>query len=184
MASTPASDLLAAACPAAAAARAGQPADTAPRQVERTLLTHALHCPTCRPVADEHRQSQDARIAELAEQTRVEAARAAVPVLEAAAKIMEANGFCRAYLWDTRQAAAGVSLEYCRVDIAGALAIALHGSPTYAGTPQVRAIEALLVERIAAPSLAAWYARPGVDQAAAVQLLLDTAHHLTPLEPR
>jgi hypothetical protein len=176
MARTPASDLLAAACPNAARTRSGLPFDASSRETERALLTHALHCPTCKPVADRYRRDQAERIADLAEQTHTEAARAAVPVLETAAKIIEANGWCRTYLWDTRQHHAGTPIEHCRVDIAGALAIALHGSPTYAGTPQVRAIEALLVDRIDAPSLAAWYARPGVNEAAAVQLLRATAH--------
>ncbi|WP_432027419.1 DUF6197 family protein [Streptomyces sp. 1222.5] len=178
MASTPASDLLAASCPGAARARAGLPFDASNRETERTLLTHALHCPTCRPAADQHRQAQAEEIARLAEEAQREATLAAVPVLEAAAKIIEANGFHRRYLWDTRQAAT-TPLEFCRVDIAGALAIVLHGSPTYAGTPQVRAIEQMLVDRVDAPSLAAWYAQPGIDQPAAVRLLRDTAHHLT-----
>jgi hypothetical protein len=156
--------------------RAGLPRESSARDVERTVLTHALHCTVCGPLADEYRREQAERIAGLAEQAHTEAARAAVPVLETAAKIIEANGWCRTYLWDTKQAAAGTPLEYCRVDIAGALAIALHGSPTYAGTPQVRSAEQLLVDRIDAPSLAAWYTRPGVDQAAAVQLLRATAH--------
>jgi hypothetical protein len=152
------------------------PFDASSRETERALLTHALHCPTCKPVADRYRRDQAERIADLAEQTHTEAARAAVPVLETAAKIIEANGWCRTYLRDTRQHHAGTPIEHCRVDIAGALAIALHGSPTYAGTPQVRAIEALLVDRIDAPSLAAWYTQPGVNEAAAVQLLRDAAH--------
>jgi hypothetical protein len=174
---TPAADRLTAACPDAARTRAGLPRTLNPREVERALLTHALHCPVCGPLADRHRQEQSARIAGLAEQARVEAARGAVPVLEAAAKIIEANGWCRTYLWDTRQHHAGTPIEHCRVDIAGALATALHGSPAYAGTPAVRAVEALLVARIAAPSLAAWYTQARPSQQDAVDLLRATADH-------
>jgi hypothetical protein len=177
MAATPASDRLTAACPDAARTRAGLPRTLNPREVERALLTHALHCPVCGPLADRHRREQAAWIADLTEQARAGAARDAVPVLEAAAKILEANGFHRHYLWDTAQAARGTPLHLCRVDIAGALATALHGSPAYAGTPQVRAVEQLLVARIAAPSLAAWYTQARPSQQDAVDLLHETADH-------
>lgn len=104
-----------------------------------------------------------------------EALTAAIPVLEQAADVLDSNGFHRHYLWDTVQAAAGTPMEFCRVDVAGALAVVLHGSPTYAGTPAVRAVEELLVDRIPAPSLAAWYSRPGVNVRRVVALLRDTA---------
>lgn len=77
--------------------------------------------------------------------------------LRLAAAVITANGYHRHYLWDTSQAQAGTPPEFCRVDIAGALAIALHGHPAMAHTPSVRDAEQLLVARIDAPSLAAWY---------------------------
>jgi hypothetical protein len=86
--------------------------------------------------------------------------------LDLAADVIRANGFHRHYLWDTRQAQAGTPPEYCRVDIAGALAIALHGHPAMAHTPEVREAERLLAPRIPAPSIAAWYhQRPTQQQA-------------------
>ena len=178
MTGTPAADLLATACPALARLRAGLPRTSSPREVERAALTHALHCPVCRPLADRYRQQQAVRIAGLAEQACIEAAREAVPVLLNTAKIIEANGWTGHFLWDTRQHAAGTPLEFCRVDIVGALAIALHGSPTYAGTPAVRKVEELLVDRIPAPSLAAWYTHPGVGERQALTLLHRTADEL------
>lgn len=91
--------------------------------------------------------------------------------LRLAADVIDANGFTRHYLWDTGQARTGIPPESCRVDIAGALAIALHGHPAKAYTPEVRVAEQLLVARINAPSLAAWYhQRPTRQQA---QDLLD-----------
>ncbi|KOU30186.1 hypothetical protein ADK53_28625 [Streptomyces sp. WM6373] len=91
-----------------------------------------------------------------------------------AADVIAANGFHRHYLWDTAQAQAGTPPEDCRVDIAGALAIALHGHPAMAHTPEVHAAEQLLVARIDAPSLAAWYhRRPTLRQV--LDLLDETA---------
>lgn len=95
--------------------------------------------------------------------------------LEAAAAVVEANGFCRRYLWDTAQAAAGVPPEFCRVDITGALAVALHGSPWKAATAEVREAEQLLAGRVPAPSLAAWCSYPGIGKRDVLRLLRTTA---------
>ena len=58
--------------------------------------------------------------------------------------------------------------------VAGALAIALHGHPAMAHTPEVRNAEQLLVSRTDAPSLAAWYhQRPTPQQV--LDLLTETA---------
>ncbi|MFI8360753.1 hypothetical protein ACIGD1_11395 [Streptomyces sp. NPDC085612] len=94
-----------------------------------------------------------------------------------AADVIETAGFHRRYFWDTAQAQSGVPPHLCRVDVSGALAIALHGHPAMVHTPDVRAVEHLLVARLNAPSLAAWYARrPTREQA--LRLLRDTAHDL------
>jgi hypothetical protein len=169
---------LSAACPAAAALTAALPFDTTTTHAERAVLTHALHCPTCQPIADDLRRMQTRHTERQAEEARRETEQAAIPVLDEAADVIEANGFYRHFLWNTRQHHAGTPIDHCRVDIVGALAVALHGSPTYAGTPAVRKIEALLVDRIPAPSLAAWYAYPGVGEKQATALLRGTAREL------
>jgi hypothetical protein len=121
---------------------------------------------------------QAAKTRRLAAEVQDETERDAIPVLAAAADVIEGNGFHRHYLWNTRQHAKGTPLEDCRVDVAGALAIVLHGSPAYAGTPAVRKVEALLVDQIPAPSLTAWYSHPGISQRQALELLRGTAAQL------
>lgn len=145
---------------------------------ERAALTHALHCPTCGPIADDFRRMQAAHTALLAAETQEETHREAIEVLDQAVNILEGNGYFRHYLWDTRQHATGTPIEFCRVDIVGALAIALHGSPTYAGTPVVRKVEQLLVDRVPAPSLATWGSYPRVGVRQAIELLRGTAEEL------
>jgi hypothetical protein len=172
------SEQLAGACAGFRALKASLPPSTSVSAAERTALTHALHCPTCKPIADDLRRMHSAQTARLAAEAQEETEREAIPVLEQTADVLDANGFFRSFLWDTRQHAAGTPLELCRVDIAGALAIVLHGSPTYAGSPAVRKVEALLVDRIPAPSLAAWYSHPGVGGRQAVRLVRDTADDL------
>lgn len=119
----------------------------------------------------------------LTAEAHTETNQAAIFVLNRAAQVLETNGFYQDYLWDTVQAATNLPPEDCRVDVAGALAIALHGSPRYAGAPRVRAVEQLLLDRVDAPGLAAWYIRPGVDQRRVVALLRDTAAELRAVLP-
>ncbi|MFF1301132.1 hypothetical protein, partial [Streptomyces sp. NPDC058296] len=176
------SDTLTAACTAFAALKKTLSMETSVRGAERTALTHALACPTCRPIADDMRRAQTADTDRLAAEARTETAREHADILGKAAKVIEANGFFRHYLWDTRQEAAGTPVQNCRVDITGATAIALFGSPCYAGSPRVRAVEQELVDRINAPSLAAWSTYPGNGQTQAVQLIRDTAATLRALE--
>lgn len=178
MARAIATETLTAACPEFAALKTTLPPATSVAAAERTAFTHALYCSTCQPIADDLRRAQAARTRRLATEAWEETEQAAIPVLDQAADVLEGNGFHRNYLWDTVQARKGTPLEYCRVDVVGALAIVLHGSPTYASTPAVRKVEALLVDRIPAPSLAAWYAYPGVTGRRVVALLRGTADEL------
>lgn len=184
MAHAQVSDTLIAACAAFAALKKSLPLADSIRGAERTALMHALSCPTCRPLADDLRDAQAADTARLAAEARVETAREHADVLYKAAKVLDANGFFRHYLWDTKQEAAGTPLQDCRVDILGAIAIALYESPCYAGSPRVRAVEQELVDRINAPSLAAWSTYPGNGQTQALQLIRDTADALSQAEPR
>ncbi|MFI7394044.1 hypothetical protein [Streptomyces tendae] len=57
-------DTMAAACPTYATTRRGLPFDAPNAAHERAAFTHALHCPTCRPLADQHRQQQTELIAQ------------------------------------------------------------------------------------------------------------------------
>jgi hypothetical protein len=176
------SDTLTAACTAFAALKKTLPMETSVRGAERTALTHALACPTCQPIANDMRRTQTADTDRLAAEARAETAREHADVLDKAAKVIEANGFFKHYLWDTKQEAAGTPLQDCRVDIVGAIAIVLFESPCYAGSPRVRAVEQALVYHITAPSLAAWCTYPGNRQQQAIQLLRDTAATLRALE--
>ncbi|MGW7617371.1 DUF6197 family protein [Streptomyces antimycoticus] len=110
----------------------------------------------------------------LAAQMRIETTRGAIRVLEAAAKVIDANGYFNSYLWNTKQAEAGTPLKYCRVDLIGAIAIALHDDPRCAAYSDVRHIERLLDERVDAPTLAAWCSYPGNGKHAALKLLRTT----------
>lgn len=166
------------ACTEAAALKKQLPFDTSVREAERASLTHALRCPVCQPIADTMRAMQAAETERLAVEARTEAARNAAPVLDAARKIIEANGYCRTYLWDTKQAADGVPIEYCHVDIIGAIAVALFDNPAYAAHPRVRRVEQFLEERIAAPSVEAWGSYPGNGKRAVLDLLRSTADEL------
>ncbi|MFB6776505.1 hypothetical protein ACFCX0_03530 [Streptomyces sp. NPDC056352] len=172
------SDTLTAACADFTALKKSLPLETSVRGAERTALMHALSCPTCQPIADDMRRAQTAGTSRLAAEARAETARERADILDKAAKVIEANGFFKHYLWDTKQGAAGTALQNCRVDITGAIAIALFDSPCYAGSPRVRAVEQALVDRINAPSLAAWCGYPGNRQRQALQLIRDTADAL------
>lgn len=177
-------DELLAVCPRfAALKRSLPPADTR-SAARRTAHTHALTCTVCGPIAEQERVETAATTARHAAEARLERILWAIPVIDDTAKIITRNGYCRTYLWDTDQAQRGTPPEDCRVDIAGAIAIALHDNPRYAGHPNVRAAEQLVAEYVDAPRLDAWYAHPGVDKAAVLALLRRTAAGLrTELAP-
>lgn len=102
----------------------------------------------------------------------------AADALDLAADILEVNGFDRHHWWNPGQAAAGIPREDCRVDITGALGIALHGDPRQVVSREVRELEALLVARIPAPCLEAWYHYPGIRRREVLRLLRSTAAEL------
>ncbi|WP_432139737.1 DUF6197 family protein [Streptomyces sp. bgisy154] len=101
-----------------------------------------------------------------------------IDVLEAAAAIIGTNGLNKRYLYNTKQAAAGIPLAECRVDIIGALNMAAHGTPRYAATPIVTAAEQALLQRIDTASLVAWNDQPGRNEDDAVTLLAAVAAEL------
>lgn len=95
-----------------------------------------------------------------------------------AAAIIATNGLAKRYLYDTRQAGTGLPLEQCRVDILGALNIAAHGTPRYAGSPLVYAAERALEQRIDRASLVVWNDEKGRGKDDAIVLLKQTAAEL------
>jgi len=101
-----------------------------------------------------------------------------IQVLEKAAAIIGRNGLCKRYLYDTKQAATGMPLADCRVDVIGALNTAAHGTPRYAGSPMVAAAEELLLQHVDAASVVVWNEQPGRDKDDAVVLLASAAAQL------
>lgn len=100
-------------------------------------------------------------------------------VLDEAADHIETVGFCKKYLYNTRQAGNGLPLSRCEVDVLGAINYAVHGTPRYAGgDPRVHAAEQALNARIDAPSVAAWCDYRGNGKAKAIDLLRVTADSL------
>ncbi|MGW3196248.1 DUF6197 family protein [Streptomyces sp. NPDC001118] len=95
-----------------------------------------------------------------------------------AAEVIRKNGHHKGYLYDTRQAANRLLLKTCRVDIIGALNIAAHGTPRYAGSPLVFAAERELEKRIDRCSVVVWNDEPGRKAEEAVELLKTTAAEL------
>lgn len=96
-------------------------------------------------------------------------------ICDKAADVIETNGHCRRYLYDTKQAAAGTKLADCRVDLIGAINIALYGTPRYGGTGLGRAIEQALLARIPDASIVTWNDAKGRTKHDAIALLRDTA---------
>lgn len=95
-----------------------------------------------------------------------------------AASIINENGHHKRYLYNTKQAQAGMALAKCRVDILGALNIAAHGTPRYAGSPLVFAAENALARRIDRVSLVVWNDTQGRTKGDAINLLKRTATEL------
>lgn len=107
--------------------------------------------------------------------TRIEVA----DVCDKAADAIHANGYCRKYLYDTRQADGGTLLEACRVDIIGAINLAVHSTPRHVGgSPLTEAAERAVNDRIDAPSIVAWCDLPGHGGQQAITLLRATAASL------
>jgi len=164
-------EALTATCPDVAALKASLPFDASNRETERTALTHALFCPTCKPIADDMRRAQVAETDRLAAEAALEKA----DVCDKAAQVIETNGHCRRYLYDTKQAAGGTKLADCRVDIIGAINIAIGGTPRYAGTGLGAVVERALLQRIPEACITDWNDTKGRTKADAITLLRDTA---------
>ena len=95
-----------------------------------------------------------------------------------AADVIDRNGHCKRDLYDHKQAA-GTKPEDCRVDIIGALNIATHGQPVYAGRDlRVWAAEQAILARIQEAAIVTWNDARGHVKREAANLLRDTAASL------
>jgi hypothetical protein len=100
-------------------------------------------------------------------------------VLDKAAEHIETVGYCKKYLYNVRQAANGLPLDQCQVDVIGAINVAVHGTPRHVGgDPLTQLAEQAVGARIDAPSVAAWCDYPGNGKDAAISLLQNTAAEL------
>lgn len=95
-----------------------------------------------------------------------------------AAAIIRSNGHHQRYLYNIKQAQSGLPLDQCSVDILGALNIAAHGTPRYAGSPLVFAAEQVLQQRIDRAALVVWNDEQGRTKNDAINLLTNTANDL------
>lgn len=103
---------------------------------------------------------------------------AVADILDKAAAAIHTNGWCRTYLYDTRQHDGGTAIHACRVDILGALNLAATGTPRWPGTPLTRAAEQALNDRVDAASVVAWCDLKGNGGQQAIALLRETAASL------
>jgi hypothetical protein len=87
-------------------------------------------------------------------------------------------GFCKKYLYNTRQNRNGLPLDRCEVDVIGAINVAIHGTPLHPVTPLNAAVEKAIEARIDAPSLATWCDYKGNGKQQALDLLRDSADRL------
>ncbi|AVH59921.1 MULTISPECIES: DUF6197 family protein [Streptomyces] len=88
-------------------------------------------------------------------------------------------GFCKKYLYSTRQHRGGTPLNQCAVDLDGAINVAVHGTPLHLGRdPLTRAVVEAVAARITAPSLATWCDYKGNGKTQAIALLRETAAQL------
>ncbi|WP_147267266.1 hypothetical protein [Streptomyces sp. SDr-06] len=100
-------------------------------------------------------------------------------VVDKAYDVIDANGYCKTYLYDTKQAAGGTSLKDCRVDLFGAINIAVHGTPRWVGGSNLVAdTEKAVTTDCGAVSLAAWMTQKGHNKREALALLKRTSARL------
>jgi hypothetical protein len=96
-------------------------------------------------------------------------------VLDQAATVITLNGYHQAFLYDTTQAKGGTSLARCRVDLVGAINIALYGTPRFVGSGLGCAAEQALAKQTFPQALVVWNDTKGRTGDDAIRLLRDTA---------
>lgn len=100
-------------------------------------------------------------------------------IVDKACDAINANGYCKTYLYDTNQAAGGTALKDCRIDLFGAINIAVHGTPRWVGGNNLVALaEKAVTADCGTVSLAAWMTQKGRNKREALALLKRTSARL------
>ena len=100
-------------------------------------------------------------------------------IVDKAHAAIEANGFHRFWLYDEKQAAGGTALRDCRVDLHGAINIAVLGTPRWVGGSNLVAeAEREVTVDCGMVSLAAWMTVKGRGKRDALALLKRTSARL------
>jgi hypothetical protein len=103
---------------------------------------------------------------------------AVADILDKAADAIHTNGWFKRYLYDTTQHEGGTAIHICRVDILGAINLAIHGTPRYVGgNPLTASAEWAVRERIDV-DVDAWCDLKGNGGQQAIALLRETAASL------
>ena len=101
---------------------------------------------------------------------------------EKAAKVIEANGLHKGYLYDEQQAKTGLDLARCRVDAVGAVNVAVFGKPQWPAeehesSPLAQAVVLALQETVRKP-VPGWNDEDERTDAEVVTALTNTANRL------
>lgn len=100
-------------------------------------------------------------------------------IVDKAHDAIEANGFHRFWLYDEKQAGGGTPLRDCRIDVHGAINVAVHGTPRWVGgSDLVAQAEREITADCGMVSLAAWTTVKGRSKRDALALLKRTATRL------
>lgn len=100
-------------------------------------------------------------------------------IVDKAYTAIDANGYCKTYLYDTKQAAGGTPLKDCRIDLHGSINLAVHGTPRWVGgNDHVAQAEREVTVDCGMVSLAAWMTTRGHNKREALALLKKTSARL------
>jgi hypothetical protein len=100
-------------------------------------------------------------------------------IVDKAHDAIDTNGFHRFWLYDEKQATGGTALKDCRIDLFGAINIAVHGTPRYVGGNNLVAdTEREITKDCGMTSLAAWMTVKGHNKREALALLKRTSARL------
>jgi hypothetical protein len=100
-------------------------------------------------------------------------------IVDKAYEAIETNGFHRFWLYDEKQAAGGTPLKDCRIDLHGAINIAVHNTPRWVGGSNLVAeAEREVTVDCGMVSLAAWMTTRGHNKREALALLKKTSARL------
>lgn len=103
-------------------------------------------------------------------------------ILDKAAEVIDRNGHHKGYLYDEEQADSGLLVQCCRVDVVGAINVAVFGVPRWpaddhAGSPLAQAAVLALQETAGRP-VPGWNDEAGRTSDSAITALWDTSERL------